>query len=139
MPEEPEQDRLRDRLDNWVREDGTVTRATMSHGTWGPGAEALTAEERAAIVNRMLDADAEDAKHTVRIRVSELRMIYKALSELSEIGRINVHDWLNGKIPEEVLSLRRKVGSLAEFPAIHAGQNLPRKVCEEVRRELGQS
>ena len=105
-----------------------------AHISWDTNAIELTPEERAAVLNKMLDSVREDEANIVPIKVSELREIYKALKQLTRMGQIDIREWTNEN--KEICLLRREVGSLAEFPAIFAGQALPKEIREKVKKEL---
>lgn len=96
-----------------------------AHATWGDEADKLTREERAGVINRMLDEADADMANTVPVPVSQLRDIHEALQKLSDLGRATAENWM--AMPKEEAELRHKIRALAEFPAIFAGQWLPRR------------
>jgi hypothetical protein len=79
------------------------------HVSWGPEGVKLTEEEKAAYLNKVLDQVAAEQADTVEIPVCELTAIYESLLEIRELSRINIRDWLDGKIPKEVLDLKSKI------------------------------
>jgi hypothetical protein len=115
-----------------LAEHDAATGLVARHVSWGPEASGLTDEERAAIINSVTaDVEAQLAD-TVPIPVSQLVDIADALQALSQLGRAEVSDWL--AMNKEIAAFRRKVGSLAEFPAMFAEQWLPADIQAERRQ-----
>lgn len=101
---------------------------------WGPDAAAMTADARAAIVNQILDQ--AEARETVSIPVADLAEIYEALVRVGDMTRIGLGPDGGEKLPAAEISWRRQIGNAVEFPALQAGQALPREIREQIRARI---
>lgn len=59
MSSTPERDRIADRFEWHTLPDGRQIKTVRIHASWGPKAAEMTAEERAAVINRVLDEKGE--------------------------------------------------------------------------------
>jgi hypothetical protein len=104
------------------------------HVSWALAGQEMSAEEKAAYLVKMYEAIAKDVADVVTIPVSQLINIADALRSIVALGKIDVREMFSSKVPKEVHDLKHKIFMLAEFPAIFAEQNLPKKLQIE-RRE----
>lgn len=124
MDQMPELSRLAERFKTvQTLPDGGKQKIIEMHAWWGEDGVFMSPEQKAALINRLIEEDAADAAVTVPIRLSQLREIYQALKQLVELSKINVADIDRESV--ELRDFRLKVGELVEMPCLHAWQALP--------------
>ena len=107
-----------ERLEQRYKDTGVVE----VHHSWGPDGVNLTDEERAAVVNKMLDQHEENEKHKVEITVFDLTQIVDSLQKLSRLGQSTVDEWIAMSESERVL--RRSINEAIGMSLALAKQRL---------------
>lgn len=115
------------------------------HITWGPEGEKLSPEDQEKEAAKLLsEADARREQHDkankaleglpfVAMPVEQLADLYGRMLRLIRLGQTSIIDLES--TPPQVMALRRKIFSEADFGAVYAGQWLPRDVQKQVRDE----
>lgn len=123
MSEAPEQDRLLARLNE--------SRVVSAHVSWGPEAENLTPEQRAAAINNIMDQAEEQDRDRVSVRRADLRIVYEAMKRAIRLGQSTVDEYLAAS--PEVRALRSAIFLALDVPLLHAAQMLPDADRREIR------
>lgn len=115
------------------------------HITWGPEGEKLSAEEKDQEAAKLLaEADARREQHDkanaalagmpfIAVPTEQLADLYGRMLRLIQLGQTSIKE-LETTSPE-IMALRRKIFTEADFGAVYAGQWLPREIRKRVRDE----
>ena len=121
---------------------------TLPQLHWTNAARGLSAEQRAAVINRMLDEDEAARSQTsavrtepiqgpaatgqpevVTIQQDDLVAAYQALREIAALGQPDPREW------RAITQLRLRIKALAEEPARRVAQALPAAARERADRD----
>jgi hypothetical protein len=125
----PQTERLRARLF-----DDPDKKLVDMHVSWEPGAEALTPEQRAAVINDMLDQGEAQDRDRIYVRRVEVRAACAALYRLARLGQSDVREILAG--PSPVLDLKRQIRAAIDMADALAWQMLPHDEARRLKADL---
>ena len=98
---------------------------------WTDEGALLSDEEKKRIVDDMEARAAEQARDVVVIPRAQMESIHAALKEIGSLGRHTLDEWMS--MDPALAELKHRVRSIAEFPALFAGQCLRMNEKEEKR------
>lgn len=122
----PEQERLAARD---IVEAGLIRRVI----NWGPSANNMTDEEKARVLNDILDQGEAQDKDIVPVRMADLKIVYNALREIQRLAGTDVREI--GSQPREVTHLKGQINSELCMAMIHASQMFPHNRQPEAEDE----
>lgn len=104
----------------------------LSRNAWWTAEGALLSdEEKKRIIDDMEARAAEQSRDVVVIPRSQMESIHAALKEIGSLGRHTLDEWMS--MDPKLAELKHRVRSIAEFPALFAGQCLRMNEKEEKR------
>ena len=118
------------------------------HVTFGPEADGKLVSEIMPYIQELKEQTDKMHDEMIRVQsacegtglvavpVEQLAEIYEALKRVSALGKFEILDVISDIQNPELSQLKRQLFRLTEFPALFAGQWLPREIQDEIRKKL---